>query len=233
MERELRAAWDAAGRGGEIDARVQREAASQAASPPMRADRWMEIAERRETRGDKTGAVRALLEACKLDSAPHASLERARARGRGSPATTTARVAALAGDRRARGRGRARAGVQATGARARAPGRSRRGGRGLDPACWRSIPTTKRPTTPSRRSSSRAVATTSWPTIWRGARVAWMRRLGTREMLRAVRLRRAAILEQRLGRAAEACDELALLLGRVAGQRRGAPLPGRPARSPG
>jgi tetratricopeptide (TPR) repeat protein len=33
------------------------------------------------------------------------------------------------------------------------------------------------------------------------------------EMLRAVRLRRAAILEQRLGREEEACDELTLLLG--------------------
>jgi tetratricopeptide (TPR) repeat protein len=35
---------------------------------------------------------------------------------------------------------------------------------------------------------------------------------GTREVLRAVRLRRAAILEQRLGRLQDACDELSLLL---------------------
>ena len=52
-----------------------------------------------------------------------------------------------------------------------------------------------------------------------------------REVLRAVRLRLAAILEQRLGRVEEACEELGVLARRVAGQPGRAALPGRPVRS--
>ena len=94
IERELRAAWDAAGRSAEIEARVQRDAASEAASPAARADHWTEIAERRESRGDKAGAVRALMEACKLDPEP---LERWSALERVAEAAgdDVARVAAL------------------------------------------------------------------------------------------------------------------------------------------
>ncbi len=131
VERELRAAWDAAGRGSEIDARVAREAASSDALPAMRADRWMEIADRRETRGDKTGAVRALLEACKLDPEPMhrwSALERV-AELAGDDEAPGLRARA---DRRARRRGRSRAGVQTPRARARAPGRHRGRGRRLD-----------------------------------------------------------------------------------------------------
>ena len=210
VERELRAAWDAAGRGGEIDEHVQREAASQAASPPMRADRWMEIAERRETRGDKTGAVRALLEACKLDPAPlhrWSSLER---------------VAEAAGDDQAR-----------VGALEEIAARVGEDGR---------VPVFRRLARAHERRSDPASAAATWTRVLaldpddeeadhviealivaRGrydeladhlARRA--ERLdtqsGTREMLRLVRLRRAAILEQRLGRIPEACDELALVL---------------------
>src|SRR6185312_9425882 len=67
LEGELRAAWDAAGRSAEIEARVQRDAASENTSPSTRADHWMEIAERREARGDHAGALRAIVEATKLD----------------------------------------------------------------------------------------------------------------------------------------------------------------------
>src|SRR6201999_771414 len=70
VDRELRAAWDAAGRSAEIEARGQLDAASGGATPAERADHWTEIAERREARGDHEGAVRALTEACKLDPEP-------------------------------------------------------------------------------------------------------------------------------------------------------------------
>ncbi|HEY3818604.1 MAG TPA: hypothetical protein VGL81_15625 [Polyangiaceae bacterium] len=211
VERELRAAWDAAGRGSEIDARVQREAASHGASPTMRADRWMEIAERRETRGDRTGAVRALVEACKLDPAPMdrwSALER---------------VAEAAGDDEAR--------VAALGEIATRVGDDGRG------------PVFKRLARAHERRGDLDAAVTAWTRVLsldpddeeadhsieslivaRGrfdeladhlARRAERLSLhsGMREVLRAVRLRRAAILEQRLGRIRDACDELALLLG--------------------
>ncbi|HLK35462.1 MAG TPA: hypothetical protein VKU41_01835, partial [Polyangiaceae bacterium] len=70
IERELRAIWAASGRGAEIEAQAQRQAASDSADPSTRADRWMEVAERREGRGDLPGAVRAVLEACALDPLP-------------------------------------------------------------------------------------------------------------------------------------------------------------------
>src|SRR6185312_6921567 len=64
------AARAAAGRSAEIEARVQRDAASENTSPSTRADHWMEIAERREARGDHAGALRAIVEATKLDPEP-------------------------------------------------------------------------------------------------------------------------------------------------------------------
>ena len=55
--------------------------------------------------------------------------------------------------------------------------------------------------------------TTSLSTTWRDEpRRSEGAETGAREALRALRLRRAAILEQRLGRIVEACDELALVL---------------------
>jgi tetratricopeptide (TPR) repeat protein len=211
VERELRAAWDAAGRGSEIDARVQREAASHGALPSVRADRWMEIAERREVRGDRTGAVRALLEACKLDPAP---MDRW---------STLERVAEVAGDDDAR-----IAALQEIATRVGEDGR---------------VPVFKRLARAHERRGDLPSAGTAWERVLAldpddeeadqavealivargrydeladhlGRRAERLSRSsGMREMLRAVRLRRAAILEQRLGRIGDACDELALLLG--------------------
>src|SRR5262249_34350448 len=70
VERELRSAYEAAGRGTETAARAQREAASDEATPELRAERWSEIADRREARGDLPGTMRALLEAARLDPVP-------------------------------------------------------------------------------------------------------------------------------------------------------------------
>jgi cellulose synthase operon protein C len=210
VERELRSAWEAAGRIAEIEARVQRDAASEAASPSARADHWAEIAERRESRGDTQGAVRALMEACKLDEEP---LERWSA---------LERVAEAAGDD----------GVRVTALEAIA---MRVGARGR-------VAVFKRLARAHERQADFEAAERAWQRVLaldpedeeadhaveasiveRGrydeladhlARRA--ARLGgqseKKEMLRAVRLRRAAILEQRLGREQDACDELSLLL---------------------
>ncbi len=210
VERELRATWDAAGRGSEIEARVHQEAASSTALPATRADRWTEIAERRESRGDAPGAVRAQMEACKLDPEP---LERWSA---------LERLAELAEDDDSR--------VQAL---EQIVKRVTDDGR---------VPVFKRLSRAHERRGDRESALRTWHLVLaldpedeiadqaiealivaRGrydeladhlARRA--ERLsshsGAREMLRAVRLRRAAILEQRLGRMKEACDELSLLL---------------------
>ena len=135
-----------AGRGTEIDARVQREAASDTTMPSMRADRWTEIAERREIRGDRGGAVRALLEACKLDPEP---LERWSA---------LERVAELAGDDDARVAALEKIVERVVGDDGKIAPSSRRGSRGptsvagisrlrvgLGRTRWLSIRRTKRP----------------------------------------------------------------------------------------
>ncbi len=210
IERELRAAWEAAGRSADIEARVQRDAASEAASPAARADHWTEIAERRESRGDKAGAVRALTEACRLDAEP---LERWSA---------LERVAEAAGDDPARV-----AALEAIAMRVGSRGR---------------VAVFKRLAHAHERRADPEAAERAWQRVLaldaedeeadhaveasiveRGRYDELADHLARRadrltgqsekkEMLRAVRLRRAAILEQRLGREQDACDELSLLL---------------------
>jgi hypothetical protein len=210
VERELRAAWEAAGHTAAIEARVQRDAASEAASPASRADHWTEIAERRESRGDKAGAVRALTEACKLDAEP---LERWSA---------LERVAEAAGDDVARV-----AALEAIAMRVGSRGRvavfkrlARTLERQADPEAaeraWQRVLALD----PEDEEADHAVEATI---VERGRYDELADHLARRadrlsgqsekkEMLRAVRLRRAAILEQRLGREQDACDELSLLL---------------------
>ena len=210
VERELHAAWDATGQSSRIEARVQREAASGSTSPAMRADRWNEIAERREARGDVGGAVRALSEACRLDPGP---MERWSA---------LERVADLAGDDEAQV-----AALEQIVARVGDDGR---------------VPVFRRLARAYEHRSDARLAMVTWNQVLsldpedeeadhaveslivvrgrydeladhlarRTERL--VARSGAREILRAVRLRRAVILEQRLGKAQEACDELALLL---------------------
>lgn len=209
-ERELRVAWEAAGRGSEIEARVQREAASDEASPSMRADRWAEIAERREVRGDKEGAVRAQLEACKLDPEP---LERWSA---------LERLAEIAEDDETRVHALEQI-AERVGQEGRVPvfkrlARAHERRRDLESALrtWQLVIGLD----PEDEAADQAIETVI---VARGRYEELVDHLarraerlsahsGAREMLRAVRLRRAAILEQRLSRLEEACDELALLL---------------------
>jgi tetratricopeptide (TPR) repeat protein len=209
-ERELRVAWEAAGRGNEIEERVQREAASDEAPQSMRADRWSEIAERREARGDKEGAVRAQFEACKLDPKP---LERWSA---------LERLAELAEDDETRVHALEHI-AERVGNEGRVPvfkrlARAHERRRDLDAAMrtWQQVIELD----PEDEVADQAIESVI---VARGHYEELVDHLarraerlsahsGTREMLRAVRLRRAAILEQRLGRLHEACDELALLL---------------------
>ncbi len=210
IEQELRVAWDAAGRSADIEARVQRDAASETASPASRADHWTEVAERREARGDKAGSVRALTEACKLDPEP---LERWSA---------LERVAEVAGDDVARV-----AALEAIAMRVGARGRvavfkrlarahERCGDAAASERAWLRVLALD----PEDEEGDQAVEAAI---VERGKYDELANHLARRadrlsgqsekkEMLRAVRLRRAAILEQRLGRIEDACDELALLL---------------------
>jgi tetratricopeptide (TPR) repeat protein len=211
IERELRAALDAAGRSAEIDVRVQQEAASDAASPVVRADRWSEIAERREARGDKAGAVRALLEACKLDPE---SLERW---------SVLERVAETAGDDAssilALQQIAQRVGTDGKGAVYKRLARAHERQRDLHAAedVWRQVRALDEDDDEADHALESAMAAGGrYPELAHHlARRADRLRTqgGSPEVLRAVRLRRAAILEQRLGREEEACEELALLLG--------------------
>ncbi len=210
IERELRVAWDAAGRSAEIEARVQRDAASETASPSSRADHWTEVAERREARGDKTGAVRALTEACKLDPEPlerWSALERV-AEVAGDDVTRIAALEAIAMRVGARGR------VAVFKRLARAHERC---GDGLAAErAWQRVLALDSEDEEADHAVEVAI-------VERGRYDELADHLARRadrlsgqsekkEMLRAVRLRRAAILEQRLGRVEDACDELALLL---------------------
>ena len=210
IERELRAAWDAAGRSAEIEARVQRDAASEAASPAARADHWTEVADRRESRGDKAGAVRALMEACKLDAEPldrWSALERV-AEAAGDDVARVAALEAIAMRVGSRGR------VAVFKRLARA--HERQGDLEAAERAWQRVLALD----PEDEEADHAVEASI---VERGRYDELADHLARRaerlsgqsekkEMLRAVRLRRAAILEQRLGREQDACDELSLLL---------------------
>jgi len=211
IEGELRAALDAGGRSADIEARVQQEAASDVSSPADRADRWSEIAQRREGRDDMAGAVRAMLEACKLDPA---SLERW---------SVLERLAEIAGD--------ADTGVVALEEIARrvdsvgrgavfkrlARAHARRNDADAAERVWRQVLALDEGDDEADRAVEAAMSARgdygelAYHLARRADRL--RQEAGAPEVLRAVRLRRAAILEQRLGRESDACDELALLLG--------------------
>jgi tetratricopeptide (TPR) repeat protein len=210
IERELRAAWDAAGRSAEIEARVEIEAVSDRTSPAARADRWTEIAERRESRGDRAGAMRAQVEACKLDPEPlerWSALERL-AEAAGDDATRVTALEAIAMRVGSRGR------VAVFKRLART--HERRHDLEAAERAWQRVLALD----PDDEEADHAVEAAI---VERGRYDDLAEHLGRRadrlgaqtekkEMLRAVRLRRAAILEQRLGRIDEACDELTRLL---------------------
>jgi tetratricopeptide (TPR) repeat protein len=210
VERELRAALDAAGLASEIEARAHRKANDVARSVAARADSWTELAQLREERGDTVGAVAAELEACRLDPDP---LERWSA---------LERLAEVAGDDDAQVAAlekiEIRIGNDGRPAALKRLARvqERRGDlRGAEGA-WRRVLSLDGEDEEADQAVQAVIAT-------RGDHEELVQHLAQRaerlsrvpdkrELLRAVRLRRAAILEQRLGRTGDACHELELLL---------------------
>jgi tetratricopeptide (TPR) repeat protein len=211
IERALRAALDAAGKSAELEERVQREAASEGSPAAQRADRWNEIAERREARGDIGGALKALLEACRLDPQP---LERwsALERVAGQAGDEAALVQALQGIvERVKPEGRGA--VYKRLARAQERTNDRDGA----VITWSQILALDEHDEEADQAIEAALAAGGrYPELvdHLAARAERMRvRSAPPEMLRAVRLRRAAILEQRLSRDDDAREELTILLG--------------------
>jgi tetratricopeptide (TPR) repeat protein len=210
VERALRAAWDASGLEVETERRVRQEAVSDEATPKMRADRWMEVADRREARGDAGAAMQAVLEACRLDPSP---LERW---------STLERLADLVGADETRVSALEHI-VARVGPDGRVPALKRlarayerRDDHVVSQSAWSRVLDAD----PNDEEASQAVES-SMAAQGRHAELAEhlavrAARLssepGSREVLRAVRLRRAVILEQRLGRVDDACEELGRLL---------------------
>jgi tetratricopeptide (TPR) repeat protein len=210
VERELRAALDAAGRGSEIEARALREATAESGAPVARADAWTQVAELREMRGNAAAAAQALREACRLDPEPLArwsALERVAELAEDDEARVEAleRILNRVGDD-----GRANV------LKRLANAHERRGDLEAAERTWRRVleldPEDEKG---DQAIQSLIVTRGDYETLvehlaQRAARLS--ARPDHRELLRAVRLRRAAILEQRLGRTADACAELELLL---------------------
>jgi tetratricopeptide (TPR) repeat protein len=174
------------------------------------AERWSDIADVREHRDDLAGAVRAHLEACRLDPEP---LERW---------SSLERVAELAGDGDARvlalERILTKVGAQGKVAAYRRLARAHtaRDDKAAAERVWRALLALE----PNDEEADQQVeaivvregrfADLAEHLARRADRLATD--LGRAEMLRAVRLRRAAVLEQHLGRVEEACVELERLL---------------------
>lgn len=213
VERELRAAWKASGREVDIEQGVRREADDGVASPRERAARWMDIAERREARLDLKGALGAVLEACRLDPEP---LERWSA---------LERIAVVAEDSDAQIRA-----LEEIGRRVGAAGRlavlkrtarayERAGDSARAERAWHDV-LGRDPTDEDANRTLEAIMAQEGRygdlaehLLRRAERLKGD--TGRSETLRAVRLRRAAILEQRLDRIEEACTELQRLLEEV------------------
>jgi tetratricopeptide (TPR) repeat protein len=206
LEWELRAALNAMGASAD-EPRVSDDALVE--GPDVRAERWIEVAERREARGDTAGAVGALLEACKLDPllGHWSALERVAEAAKDD----SARILAL-GEIAKRVNPEGRVAVFKRLARAHAD----RNDRDAAERAWREVLALD----PADEEADRAVESAIVADNRYGDLAAHLavraERLsaeaGQLEALRAVRLRRAAILEQRLGRIRDACDELGLLL---------------------
>jgi tetratricopeptide (TPR) repeat protein len=209
VERELRVARSAAGRPDGADELADPDSTG-GGTTRMRAERWTEIAERREARADLAGAVRALLEAARLE--PDAP-------GRW---TELERVAELAGDDEARvlaleqivarTKNEGRASVLKRLARAHGLRND------VDAAerAWREVVELEAHDDDADQALESILAAGNRYAELAAQLALRCERLcgdpARRETLRALRLRRAAILEQRLGRVADACTELEQLL---------------------
>jgi len=207
LEWELRAALKAMGATAD-EPRLRADAVGEAAD--VRAERWMEVAERREARGDAVGAVGALREACKLD--PQAlGLWSALERVAESAKDASTRILAL-GEIAKRVNPEGRVAVFKRLARAHAD----RNDRDAAERVWREVLALDPADEEADKAVEAAIAADNRYSDLAAHLAIRAERLsadpGQLEALRAVRLRRAAILEQRLGRVKDACDELGLLL---------------------
>jgi tetratricopeptide (TPR) repeat protein len=210
IEREIGTAYEAAGRAEEVEGRAMREATSPQLSPAVRASRWNDVARRREARGDYVGTVDALLAAVNLDGT---SIERWSAIERVSELARLddVHVSAIR-EIAARVAPDAKVAVLRRLARAY----EARLDRGAAEATWQEILRVEPEDEEADQAAEALISARGDYSdlanhLGRRAKQL-MINSGTRESLRAVRLRRAAILEQRLGRAADACDELLLVL---------------------
>jgi tetratricopeptide (TPR) repeat protein len=179
-------------------------------APETRADRWMEVAERRERRGDPNAAMHAVLEACRLDPGPlgrWSALERL-ADVLGADETRVSALEHIVARVGPDGR------VAAVKRLARAY--EQRHELGLAEAAWAQVLEED----PNDEEANQAIeaalaaedrhAELAEHLGQRAARIGGDP--GRREVLRVVRFRRAAILDQRLARVEDACEELTRLL---------------------
>ena len=207
---ELRVAYEASGRAERIEERALREAMAEEASATVRAEHWAEVGHLREGRGDLKGSIEALLRAAKLDGSSV---------GRWSAIERIAHAAGMDDVRldairemSERVPPSARLSVLKRLARAH---EDRDDFRQAE-ATWRHIAEAD----PDDEEADHAIeALISALRDYDNLALHLERRAtrlsklpGAREALRAVRLRRAAILEQRLGRTRDACAELTLVL---------------------
>jgi len=210
IERELRAAYELSGHAGRAEERVLSEAMDESTSPEARAERWGELARLRAARGDDEGVVDALSAATTLDPS---SVGRWEALERAAAAVDRddARVEAI----------RQLSVLAEEAARTPVLKRLARAYEARDDfreaeATWRLVAAAD----PDDEEADHAIeALISALRNYADLAVHLERRIvrlarspDAREALRAVRLRRAAILEQRLGRTRDACAELTLVL---------------------
>jgi len=210
LEVELRAACETAGRGERLEERALRAASNAVLSPTTRADRWAEIAASRERRGDLAGAASALFEGAVLEPT---SIERWSAVERIASEAKRHDLRAHALEEIA---SRVTAGARSDVMRRLAHAHEESGdGRAAERA-WQEVWDTN----PADEEADHAIESV---VVARGDYVALAEHLGrraerlsiqsgSRDALRALRLRRAVILEQRLNRADDAAEELVLLL---------------------
>ncbi len=210
LDRELRAAYEASGRAERMEEHLLAEATDQGSLLEDRARRWAEVAQLREARGDLGAAVEALAAAAALDSdaVEHwSALERvAEAAGRDDVRLDAIRqmIERVAPSAKSEALKRLARAFEA------------RDEFGEAEATWRRVAEAD----PDDEDADHAIeALISAQRNYADLALHLERRIarlakapGAREALRAVRLRRAAILEQRLGRTRDACAELALVL---------------------
>ena len=209
-ERELAVAYASAGRAEELEARALREATLASLESSVRAARWTEVARHREDRGDLVGAVDALLAAANLDGAPierWTVLERAAELAR----LDDVRIGAI---REIAGRVDPEARIAVL--KRLALAHEARADSSAAEATWQDVLRLS----PDDEEADHAIeviisARADYSDLanhlnLRAEKLS--RATGMREALRAVRLRRAAILEQRLSRTQDACEELLLVL---------------------